>query len=102
MSTDTWRDYAACRDLPDADVNLFFPDERVNVPEDDDRYETLLFLYEQEAKKVCLRCQVKRDCLLFALSATTDETDDGIYGGTTPKERRSLRRRHRAKLSDPS
>ena len=45
---------------------------------------------EQAAKQVCGRCLVRRACLTWALTAPEP---DGIWGGTTPPERRQLRNR---------
>lgn len=47
----------------------------------------------REAKKVCLTCGVRDDCLEYAL-----ENDDhyGIYGGLTERERRKLKKRRGA------
>jgi len=42
------------------------------------------------AKTVCARCQVRTECLEFALDSGQDF---GVWGGTTENERRSLRRR---------
>ena len=42
-----------------------------------------------EAKAVCAQCPVSRQCLDFALH--NDETL-GVWGGTTPRGRRLLRR----------
>ncbi|MEU9836224.1 WhiB family transcriptional regulator [Streptosporangium sp. NPDC048047] len=51
----------------------------------------------EQAKAVCGRCPVKRRCLDYALNT---QQMDGIWGGTTPDERRALavvRRRAAAK-----
>jgi WhiB family redox-sensing transcriptional regulator len=42
------------------------------------------------ARAVCRYCPVRVECLEYAL-ATRQE--DGVWGGTTPWERRSIRRR---------
>lgn len=39
------------------------------------------------AKAVCARCPVKAECLGFALD---NGLDHGVFGGTTPEERRKL------------
>ncbi|MQA83726.1 MAG: WhiB family transcriptional regulator [Streptosporangiales bacterium] len=44
------------------------------------------------AKAVCERCRVRDDCLGHALDAGEAH---GIWGGTTPEERRTLRRETR-------
>jgi WhiB family transcriptional regulator, redox-sensing transcriptional regulator len=70
-----WTDWAACRGV---DPELFYP---VSVAgpalEQVDR-----------AKEVCARCSVTADCLAWALRAGEPA---GIWGGTTPEERRYLR-----------
>lgn len=70
-----WREQAACLEVGD-DVT-FFPD-----PEDLAAIAT--------AKAVCATCPVAAECLTWAIE--TNQTE-GIWGGHTPKERRSLRRR---------
>lgn len=42
------------------------------------------------ARTFCYECEVRTDCLMTALEA--NETIDGIWGGTTPRERRQLRK----------
>jgi len=41
------------------------------------------------AKAVCARCDVRPDCLAYALG---DPTLDSVWGGTTETERRRIRR----------
>ncbi len=71
-----WRDSAGCRS---ADPEMFFPvgdapaaDEAASV-----------------AKAVCRTCVVRSPCLEYALAT---KQVDGIWGGTTERERRRLRR----------
>jgi WhiB family transcriptional regulator, redox-sensing transcriptional regulator len=45
----------------------------------------------ERAKAVCASCEVAGECLGFALRFNTPGEDVGIWGGTTPSERRSLR-----------
>jgi WhiB family redox-sensing transcriptional regulator len=66
-----WQGWAACTG---ADPDLFFPD----------RGELAL-----DAKAVCATCPVIEECLAHAL---THHEDHGVWGGTTPTERRRLRR----------
>lgn len=66
-----WTDAAACRDT---NPDLFFPGEH--------EYGTAV-----EAKRICAGCPVRQDCLDAHLWE-----DYGIFGGTSPKERRVLRR----------
>lgn len=44
------------------------------------------------AKNICSSCWLKDKCLEFALKTNEKE---GVWGGTTPKERRSIRRKAR-------
>jgi WhiB family transcriptional regulator, redox-sensing transcriptional regulator len=49
------------------------------------------------AKAICARCQIRRECLAYALNAGSVQ---GIWGGTTENERQLLRRRTaRARLA---
>ncbi|HZJ26878.1 MAG TPA: WhiB family transcriptional regulator [Acidimicrobiia bacterium] len=71
-----WRDLASCRGLGPA---LFYAEE-----EDGEDV--------REAKALCGECSVRRQCLEQALAANERY---GVWGGTTPRERRRLRRLHR-------
>ena len=44
----------------------------------------------REAKKVCLTCEVRQDCLESALS---NDERFGIWGGLSERERRKLKKR---------
>ena len=79
-SANEWQDKAACRDT---DPALFFP-----VGTTGPAIEQIA-----SAKKVCLSCLCRDDCLEFAL---TTNQDTGIWGGTSEEERRVIRRRMRA------
>lgn len=72
-----WRRCAPCRD---EDPELFFPISSTGQA----------LAQITEAKKVCVRCPVRKVCLRFAL---TTRQDHGIWGGLTEDERRNLRRR---------
>ncbi|MFI1398177.1 WhiB family transcriptional regulator [Streptomyces sp. NPDC020681] len=61
-----------------ANPRIFFPAHEVPLGEREIR----------EAKNICSRCPVREDCL--ALAIQSGETD-GVWGGTTPAERRSIR-----------
>jgi WhiB family redox-sensing transcriptional regulator len=67
-----WRDRASCTQI---EPEMFFPKkgERNN----------------RQAKKICLGCEVKRQCLQFALD---HDERYGIWGGKGETERRKLRR----------
>jgi WhiB family transcriptional regulator, redox-sensing transcriptional regulator len=45
------------------------------------------------AKAVCAQCSVRAECLEFAIA---NDERFGVWGGTTEKERRQLRRRSRS------
>lgn len=67
-----WEARAACRGMP---LEVFFHDDGVQADYDD-------------AKAVCGRCVVRRECLELALRAgfTT-----GVFGGLTARERQRMR-----------
>ena len=71
-----WRDRAACRD---EDPELFFPVSEVGPGSEQ----------VQRAKAVCARCPVQRECLNYAIETGLAY---GVFGGTTPQERRRVGR----------
>ncbi|MEU2657148.1 WhiB family transcriptional regulator [Streptomyces sp. NPDC007325] len=75
---DSWRAAAACQEV---DPDLFFP-VGLGSP---------ALAQAEEAKKVCRRCPVRRQCLSEALAEP--QPPAGVWGGLTEAERRSLRRR---------
>jgi WhiB family transcriptional regulator, redox-sensing transcriptional regulator len=66
-----WSQSADCREV---DIDVFYP-------------EPMTAKTAQPAKRICHGCPVRESCLRFAL-ATRDR--QGIFGGTTPAERRVL------------
>lgn len=70
-----WRNHARCCDM---DSSVFFPEHA-----EDDPYAV--------ARSVCQRCCVRERCLQWALEHA--ETEHGMWGGLTPRERRRERRR---------
>jgi WhiB family redox-sensing transcriptional regulator len=70
-----WHRNAACRGMGPA---LFFPTHGETAA---------------GAKAICAGCMVRPECLEEALD---DETLQGIWGGTTDRERRQIRREHGA------
>lgn len=70
----SWRMRGACNGL---DPAIFFPDE-----EDD----------PTDAVAICAECVVRSVCLEYALSW---REKDGIWGGTTERERRRIVRQRR-------
>jgi WhiB family redox-sensing transcriptional regulator len=71
-----WRARAACAGYPNT---LFFPTS-------DSADEASI----EKAKAVCGVCPVSEDCLQYALETNQRS---GIWGGTSEKERKSLRRK---------
>ena len=67
-----WQDRALCAQT---DPEAFFPEKGGST---------------REAKKVCRGCEVRAECLEYAL-----ENDErfGIWGGLSERERRKLKRR---------
>jgi WhiB family transcriptional regulator, redox-sensing transcriptional regulator len=71
----TWSDQAACRGT---DTDIFFP---ANADE------------EAEALSICATCPVRAQCLEYAVR---NKEIYGIWGGTTPDQRRRIRRERAA------
>lgn len=72
-----WRHKAACLD---EDPELFFPIGNTGPA----------LAQIAEAKKVCARCEVRTECLTWALEAYQDH---GVWGGMSEDERRAIKRR---------
>jgi WhiB family transcriptional regulator, redox-sensing transcriptional regulator len=62
------------------DPDLFFPEDYL----DKDQIE--------KAKAICNDCWIKNKCLSFAME---NKEREGIWGGTTPADRKRLRRKAR-------
>lgn len=75
MTVASWRLRAACRGT---DVHLFYPGLGESTA---------------EAKAVCAGCPVRSECLEYALDA---REVFGIFGGTSERERRKIRRQRAA------
>ncbi len=67
----SWQDYANCRG---ADADLFFPERGAST---------------RKAKAICGECEVRGDCLDFAI---VNGEKFGIWGGMSERERRRVRR----------
>lgn len=67
----SWQDYANCRG---ADADLFFPERGAST---------------RKAKAICNACEVKGQCLDFAI---INGEKFGIWGGMSERERRRVRR----------
>ena len=72
----TWRDRALCRDT---DPELFFPVGTTG----------LALVQIDKARQVCGECEVRSECLDFALETNQDS---GVWGGLSEEERRVIRR----------
>lgn len=73
-----WRHKAACLN---EDPELFFPVGSTGPA----------LMQIAEAKKVCQLCDVRDECLAWALESGQDH---GVWGGMSEDERRSLKRRN--------
>lgn len=71
------------------DPSLFFPEGH------------LLREHTRQAKEICASCPLIHECLEEALTAKVRNADGhesfviGIWGGTTPEERKEIRRKRR-------
>ena len=74
-----WQSEGACKNM---DTSIFFYEDNERGQEKD--------LREKTAKAICDTCPVINECLEFALQI---KEDYGIWGGTTPEERKLIRRR---------
>jgi len=72
-----WRHRAACRHV---DPELFFPVGNTGPA----------IAQIEEAKKVCMKCDVREACLQWALESGQDS---GVWGGLSEDERRAMKRR---------
>ena len=68
----SWQERALCAQT---DPEAFFPEKGGST---------------REAKKVCISCEVRAECLEYALA---HDERFGIWGGLSERERRKLRRR---------
>lgn len=72
----SWASLAACAGY---DTNLWFPE----TPQGRD--------YFAKARQICAECEVRADCLEFALDFDQDNDRFGMFGGKSPKERAKIR-----------
>jgi WhiB family transcriptional regulator, redox-sensing transcriptional regulator len=70
---DDWRKQAACLGMS---LSWFVPDGQ-GLP-------------ARDGLLVCMGCSVRVECLEAALAMSND-VDDGVWGGTTPRVRREVR-----------
>lgn len=76
MARSDWRDRSNCGDLP---TSIFFPE---NAQSDK---------VWDRARAICSECEVRVECLAFALSYEELEDRWGMYAGLTPNERNLIR-----------
>ena len=75
-----WQERALCSQT---DPEAFFPEKGGST---------------REAKRICSRCEVKTECLEYALG---HDERFGIWGGLSERERRRLKRRRRLSGAGP-
>ncbi|MCI9889634.1 WhiB family transcriptional regulator [Micrococcales bacterium 31B] len=68
----SWQERALCAQT---DPEAFFPEKGGST---------------REAKRVCVGCEVRQECLEYALS---NDERFGIWGGMSERERRKMKRR---------
>jgi WhiB family transcriptional regulator, redox-sensing transcriptional regulator len=76
----TWQDKALCAEI---DPEMFFPEKGGGTG---------------LAKKICARCEVRAECLAFALANCATAEDPGwwgVWGGTSAQERQVMVGRRR-------
>lgn len=71
-----WTRDALCAEVG---VEMFFPSRDT------------AWLDAPAAKQICARCPVRAECLEWALTFASDKDQDGVFGGTSPRERHRLR-----------
>jgi WhiB family redox-sensing transcriptional regulator len=69
-----WMAFAVCRDHP---TELFFPTRGTSTA---------------PAKEICAKCSVRSECLEYVLESVEAHNDSGVWGGTSVRERRQLRK----------
>lgn len=71
LNHEQWMDDALCAEV---DAELFFPEKGCSV---------------RDPKSICRRCEVQDECLDYALR---EGLDHGVWGGTSERERRLLKK----------
>ncbi len=78
-----WRETARCKEM---DPDLFFPVGTTGPA----------LLQIEAAKSVCRQCDVRDECLQYAIDSNQEY---GIWGGLTEEERRYMRRELTARIT---
>ena len=68
-----WMGQAKCRNM---NPSLFFPSDWIGV---------------ESAQRICADCSVKLPCLTYALA---NRVNEGVWGGTSERQRKRLLRQH--------
>lgn len=84
-----WADNAACRGKP---VDVFFPEYPDNGPRPATK------AVYAAARVLCAVCPVTTDCLNYAI---VNNIEHGMWGGSTPRQRRRLRVAPNAQIRYP-
>lgn len=74
-----WTEQALCTQVDTGD--LFFPEKGGST---------------REAKSTCARCEVRAECLEYALA---NDERHGLWGGVTERERRRIARERRGEAA---
>lgn len=74
MMDNGWMERRNCADQP---PSVFFPNDGVGV---------------DVARKICEGCEVRGPCLEYAI---VNRIDHGVWGGTSERQRRRIRRERR-------
>lgn len=69
-----WMEQALCREI---DTEMFYPEPMVVA---------------HDAKRICMMCDVRLECLAYALD---NDEQHGIWGGTALWERRALQKQNK-------
>ena len=77
---EAWRDQAACKGM---DPGLFFPERGSGQ------------VAIEAVLAVCEGCPSKGPCLAYAMGHGEFEDPSGLWGGTTGRQRRAMRRARR-------
>jgi WhiB family transcriptional regulator, redox-sensing transcriptional regulator len=72
-ATESWQERALCAQI---DPEMWFPEKGGST---------------SDAKKVCLGCPVRDECLTYALN---HDERFGVWGGCSERERRRMKRGH--------
>lgn len=78
MTDMAWMEQAACKDTPVEWID-FFPERKPGDPPEK---------VPEHIKRICAGCVVREECLVWAI----DRDEEGVWAGTTKKQREALDR----------